>query len=304
MNTLYQKIDRCRNCVRSRADEQETLWCDHDYIGSPYNVSGINADYDLIPDWCPEVTARLEELYKQIFSGAQYFRIMDFIDRQKAWAPVEAIWHGKEHAKHVVRLGEYFLNELRSDVVWEYKITEKDIWLFKIAALLHNIGVFRVSANHAAKSAEMASDFLGDRTLISQDDADIITHAIGQHSDGDELNAVVDATLFLADKLDVAADRIRPDRAKSGELTPMQQEMQKIVTASLAMTKKFDSAYGHLSNVAELRYQTIGTFNPKALSEWPKCITGPRKVALEYLKCSDFKFIVNGHQIDYEPIIN
>ena len=334
-NTLYLKIERCRDCFFHANDKAYTIWCHYDWflsyrqaigasisqcaeydarremiplhergkearpIGNQYSAAG--ADHDLIPDWCPIIVARLEQLYKQILGSGHYFRITGFIDQQKTEAAKEGFWYGKEHAEHVVRLGEYFLNELRKDLLWEGRITEKDIWLFKIAALLHNIGIFRVSANYAAKSAEMAHDFLGDRTLISQNDADVIIHAIEQHSDGEELNTIVDAALFLAGKLDMAADRIKPDHIESGELSSLQQEMLKIGLVELAVAK----GPGDVSDrVAELRYQTVGIFDPKVLTECPQCIAGPRKVALDYLKCSEFKFTINGCLIDYETIIN
>lgn len=107
--------------------------------------------------------------------------------------------HGRYHTTFVVNTIEKLLTKLnfKNDI----------IELGKIAGLLHDIGTIEGKNKHAYRSSEMCIHFL-DKTKLSQDNKNIIIHAIEDHSNGNEINSPIGAALLLADKIDISKNRV------------------------------------------------------------------------------------------------
>lgn len=185
--------------------------------------------------------------------------------------------HGRYHTMFVVNMIEYVLKELG--------FSKNIIELGKIAGLLHDIGVITGKKGHALKSSIMCVQFL-DKTNLSQENKEIIIHAIADHSIGKEITSPVGAALILVDKIDISKFRI------------------------LELGKK-DAWHNNLLNLEEvilkvkankiiINYVVNDKFSKeKLLSEYKKKVTLPIK-ASKYLGC-DCIFEING-KIDMDFI--
>lgn len=107
--------------------------------------------------------------------------------------------HGRYHSTFVINTIENLLTKLNFE--------EDIIELGKIAGLLHDIGTIEGKKGHAHRSSKICIHFL-DKTKLSQESKDIIIHAIEDHSNGNEINSPVGASLLLADKIDISKNRV------------------------------------------------------------------------------------------------
>lgn len=107
--------------------------------------------------------------------------------------------HGRYHTNFVIENIEKLLTKLN--------FGEDIIELGKIAGLLHDIGTIEGKKGHAHRSSEMCVHFLN-KTELSQENKDIIIHAIEDHSNGNEINSPVGAALLIADKIDISKNRV------------------------------------------------------------------------------------------------
>lgn len=182
--------------------------------------------------------------------------------------------HGRYHTNFVIKTIENLLNKLNFD--------KNIIELGKIAGLLHDIGTIEGKKGHAYRSSEMCTHFL-DKTSLSQENKNIIIHAIIDHSNGDEINNPVGAALILADKIDISKNRVlelgKKDRWHSNllniEKTILNVEDDKII----------------------INYIVNNKFSKEILAEqWKKGIILPIKASNYFgYKCI---FQINGNVVD------
>lgn len=327
-NYFYQRVTKCTECS---CHDLSPRWLFCEYGATSLFKKGesrlINNEGDegqrtgegfsYIPDWCPAISGRIDQLYSKLLEDKSFKKVAKKCNRP--YDPDDFMTnfnHDLRHAVHVLHYGLDFLNQLPVDqygyVRYPADLSKKDIRylkrdrnLFKIAAILHDIGLSKTDDNHAAVGAEMAKRYL-DPHYISPSDAEIITHAIAQHSDGKELNNIVDAALYLADKLDV--DRYRLINQKRKKLKhPVEKLMRQIKkitytipTVSCGMGL---GAYDAVGDTAILRYVVKGDYDATVFYDWGSSIIAPLRVAKEFLGLRHFKFLVNDTEMDYQNII-
>ena len=256
-------------------------------------------DGEAIPDFCPFVIERLEKVLKVIDEGSIGTipkKFINQIERKQKDDPNPKFYadHGWGHVRRVTAIGKDFLE---SCVGYGYSSSNtvlKEKFLLEIAALMHDIGLADSARNHEIHSAELAKKYLsGPKVDIDLEDACTIVHAIYNHSKGDETQTIIDAALILADKLDVAKERIiRPE----DEIT---KELLKVHATGFRFHGKLGKAKS-----AELWYETDEGFNALALRDWPKAVSIPYRITTEFLGLSEFMFTINGRQIDFKGIIS
>lgn len=119
--------------------------------------------------------------------------------------------HGREFLSRITVAGEKLLRDFDKLGLKEQVDIEISVLRFKIAALMHTIGLKEVVKNSDIRSAELAKRYLqrylknGD---IDKSDVDVITHAIQNYSKGEHLSNLVDVALLLANKLDTTNRRV------------------------------------------------------------------------------------------------
>ena len=204
---------------------------------------------------------------------------------------------GADHSwRHIRRVSEIGMDFLEHCVAYGYSSADtvlKEKLLLQIAAYLHDIGLADSANNHDIHSAELAKKYLsGPKVDIDLEDAYTIVHAVANHSDGKEMNTIVDVALILADKLDVTADRIVRVTDK------ITAECMKIQATEFKLHGKLMKA-----ERAELRYTVDKGFDLSIFKAWPKAIKIPYRVATEYLGLKDFRFFVNDEQIELKTVI-
>jgi len=178
--------------------------------------------------------------------------------------------HGRYHTMFVVKHIEYVLRKLGYD---DYTVE-----LGKIAALLHDIGTLTGKEGHAIKSSEMCEYFL-DRTELTDEDKGSITHAIKDHSNGDEINSPFGAALLLIDKVNLCRERVLvKDTDDAWLINLLEIENTKITVKNKRIT---------------INYVVTPKFSKKMFdSDWTKGKTVPKK-ACDYLGCECI-FQING----------
>ena len=273
------------NCPGGHA----TYYCAHDLKNPGLDVG----DGEKIPDFCPFVLERLEKVLEQTdtaISKINPARMLKQIEKRQEDDPNPkfAADHGTKHVERVCSYGGKFLSDLISHGRNTENSIQKQQLLLQIAAKMHDIGLADSPRNHAIHSSELAKRFLQSPKIdIGAQEAYDIAHAIYNHSDGRETTNLLDAALLLGDKLDVAKERIIRTP------TPITIELLKVEKVEYVLTGDFK----HL-NGAELHYTTSGeNFKIGALAEWPKCVSVPRAIAMDFLKIP-FKFIVDDVEID------
>lgn len=96
-------------------------------------------------------------------------------------------------------------------ILREFKYSEDDINLVKIAAFMHDIGNNINRADHAISGANMAFNILRGLNMDPVDIAKIVA-AIGNHDEGSSYPvSPISAALILADKCDVRRNRVRKE---------------------------------------------------------------------------------------------
>lgn len=168
--------------------------------------------------------------------------------------------HGRYHVTFVVNTIETLLTELDFD--------KHIIELGKISGLLHDIGTINGKKGHAGRSSEMCVQFLN-KTNLSQEDKDIVIHAIEDHSNGDNIASPVGAALLLADKIDISKNRV----LELGKQDHWHSNLLNIEETILKVDDK---------NII-INYIVNDKFSKEILlGEWKKGITAPIK-ASKYL---------------------
>ena len=291
------EIDKCIDCPYCyKPQGYVDFYCRHD-LHSP----GIEVgDGEAVPDYCPFVIQRLDAVLNEIVGmtdGRIPKKFINEIERKQRDCPNSRFGadHAWKHINSVMETGKIFLEHCTTFGFSTANTVLKEKYLFWIAALMHDIGLADTNINHAIHSAELAKKYLS-RVDIDEKDAATIVHAISNHSDGGETQTIVDAALILADKLDVTKNRLTKDRAIIDN-DAIFAEMQKIEKVEFYFFGRDGKAEG-----AKLRYSTSGDFNVSALSSWPKCVTIPKKVALEYFKVPKFRFFVDDEEIDVKTV--
>jgi HD superfamily phosphohydrolase YqeK len=198
------------------------------------------------------------KLHEKILNDKKYLKAMEKID--EVCTPDINIqydsWHGISHAKGVMSQAVDFLKRLGE--------SEQVIELAKVAALLHDIALQDGhKGDHAKIGAKMAKEYL-DKLDLSDKDKKLIQHAICFHSRGEEIDNNLDAAILVGDKLDINYARVRFARPNG-----INEYMMLIDKIEYILDEK----------IATLKYTVKDGFDVKCLSEWPKAVTIPAKVA-------------------------
>ena len=111
--------------------------------------------------------------------------------------------HGIRHASKVAEVAATILRELG-------RYDERQIELVQIAGLLHDIGNMIARRPHATSSSLIAFDLLRERGMPMSEVTQVVA-AIGGHDEQEEGEPTTDigAALIIADKADVARERVR-----------------------------------------------------------------------------------------------
>lgn len=293
---LNLEFERCVDCPYcTKPDDGKDFCCQHKLKKSVPEVG----DGERVPDSCPFVIMRLQEVMKTIRDGTSSSIPKKFIvqiERKQKDDPNPKFFadHGWEHIRRVTAIGKRFLDDC---VIYGYsseETVEKEKLLFEIAAYMHDIGLADTFRNHEIHSEELAKKYLsGPKIDIDIEDACTITHAIYNHSKGEETDTIIDAALILADKLDMTAKRVaRAEDDITREMLKIQNVEFKIVGES------------GIPRSVELRYETEPGFKPLKLKDWPKAVSIPYQITTEFLGLSEFKFIVNNEEVDIKEIIS
>jgi HD superfamily phosphodiesterase len=215
-------------------------------------------------------------IYEEILKNKNYLAVVEKIENIKFITDGKWDWeHGLNHYKRVAKYVKKILKQLNAD--------NRSIDLGMAAALLHDIGLSKSGSekiDHAIKSSEMFRNFIED-TNITEKEAEIMDHAISDHSKGNNINSLIGLSLILADKLDVTYRRTE----NSSIQDKMNKEIQKIRDVDIVINDKD----------LIVKYITIGEFNLNILREWEVAITIPQKIA-NYLnkRCV---FMINNKEI-------
>lgn len=216
-------------------------------------------------------------LYDKILHNQEYLELTEKIGKMKFITDGKWDWeHGLGHYKRVSEYVKKILEQLNA--------SKRDVELGMVAALLHDIGLSESGMNkidHALKSSKMFQKFLND-TDITNDEIEILEHAIKDHSKGNEINSNIGLALVLADKLDVTYHRT----INSSIQDEMNKEIQKIKNVDIIINEQD----------LIVKYTVDGNLNLNILRGWEKAITIPKKMA-NYLN-KNYIFMVNNETID------
>lgn len=220
-------------------------------------------------------------LYNKILTNTEYLETVKKIENIRFITDGKWDWeHGLGHYKRVAKYVHKILSQLSVD--------ERTIDLGMAAALLHDIGLIKGDkVDHAIESGRIFTNFI-DKNDISKKEKEILKQAITDHSKGKDIKSLVGLALVLADKLDVTYHRTE----NSSIQDTMNKEIQKI--------KKVDINISNKNLIVS--YETGDNFDIIILTEWPKAVIVPYKVA-KYLN-KNFKFLINNKEIDIQNLIN
>ena len=184
--------------------------------------------------------------------------------------------HGTYHAN--------FVSHRTGEILASLGFNNRTVELGKIAGLLHDIGCIRGKKNHAIKSSQMCETFLNKTNLTSKEQA-MIFQAIADHSNGDEITSPVGAALLIADKTDLAKERI----LDYTNLNNYHKNLLEVESVKLSLRK----------GTMIINFVASEKFSPTVLHGfWSKAFSVPAKAA-RFLGCIAV-FMVNGSQI-YAP---
>ena len=107
--------------------------------------------------------------------------------------------HGSYHAGFVEKRVEKILTDLNYD--------KRTIEIGKITGLIHDIGCISGKKGHALKSSQMCKKFLC-KINVTTLEKKIITQAILDHSNGNNIKSAIGASLLIADKTNLSKKRI------------------------------------------------------------------------------------------------
>ena len=166
------------------------------------------------------------------------------------------VWRGKKHSFSVMRNCEKILKSLNC--------TDEEIFLGKIASLLHDIGCVDGRQNHEEKSAIYARKYLENKDLTSNQ-IDVIVDAIKNHKDGNSINSNISAALCFADKIDICKDAVR-NMDTTDSFVKNMLSIDKV-------TLEFEE------DKISVNYKVDEDFMPENVLNWDKAILIPRKIA-------------------------
>ena len=289
----------CRECpyVREKTERGGKFYCVYHGMKNP----GLDVgEGDYIPDWCPFVLIRLEKVAKTIHdcSGAcipkKYLTAIERKQKLGDPDPKFGADHSFGHAHRVFEYGRDFLEECIGFGILSNNQIQKLNLLLEIASELHDIGLADSARNHNIHSAELAKKFFeSGKVDIDEEDAQMITHAIYNHTKGHETRNFLDAALLLGDKLDVTKDRIVSTRNN------ILFELTKVNKVEFELFGKLSEPRG-----AKLTYYTEDNFNYLALRDWDKCISVPLRLTENFLKLPEFHFFINEKEVDVSEILS
>jgi len=283
------EVRKCQDCPFVRKQKGYAGWfCTHDL-----HTPGIEVNENMVPSWCPFVVGRLQKvlgIMEDVSEASIPKKWIRQIERKQKDHPDPKFGadHAWKHIENVTSYGEDFLEYcVGYGIVSNNEVMRLKL-LLRIAAMLHDVGLAETNEGYAIHSAGMARKYLSSKKIdIEERDIDLICHAISDHSYGQDTKNLLDAALLLGDKLDVTRDRmIRKTK-------PIIEELMKVEKVEYRFLGKLFVPTG-----AELRYFTNGDFDVSVLKSWPKAITIPRKVTLEFLGLSSFKFLVDGKEVN------
>ena len=164
--------------------------------------------------------------YNQILEDpviVNYYKLISKMEdrRVEGWAH-----HDLNHVKNVANLVEQILNSLGG---YDNNFIEEA----KIAAILHDIGMFRKKKKHNEYGAEYAKYYLKKRNIKLEHEDEVI-EAIRIHRDGFETNNLIALTIVLADKLDIKYTRV----AKNGRNILGMRQMLHITDIDIKIENK------------------------------------------------------------------
>jgi HD superfamily phosphohydrolase YqeK len=107
--------------------------------------------------------------------------------------------HGLIHSINVSKTIEYIMNKLNYS--YDYIIAGR------VSAIMHDLGCINGKSDHASRSHEIAKKYLKKLDIKYKKE---ILNAILNHSNCTNASGDLDIILFLADKLDIAKDRVGP----------------------------------------------------------------------------------------------
>lgn len=220
----------------------------------------------------------LEQLHSHILNDPEWREWANIVDNYTIEEGVKfGCNHGKQHWLDTADIAADFTRCAGGNA--------REIVLADASGLLHDCGMIFGQDNHAKNGARLIRPYLkarfGKECPLNDVDIEIISHAIAQHGDCDEINNLVDAALMFADKIDLGKHRIRGIVYNDIQLCESQidQINFKITVDTLV-----------------INYVADPGFNFRVLLNcWPKCYEVPRKVAA-YLGKS-FALFVNNERI-------
>lgn len=220
--------------------------------------------------------------YEIVINNKEYLETVKKIENIKFITDGKWDWeHGLGHYKRVSEYTGKILEQLGAD--------SRTIELGMVAGLLHDLGLSESGVNkidHGIISSKIFRKYLVN-TDITENEMDILEHAIKNHSKGNDIKTLIDLALVLGDKLDVTYHRT----INSSIQDKINIEIQKIKSVDIDIT----------DNDLIVNYVTDDNFDLSVLREWNKAITIPIKMA-KYLK-KNFKFLINNKCADYTCVI-
>ena len=217
----------------------------------------------------------IERIHQQIYSHPEW----------RAWTKMVDSYTTDDNVEFGIDrgLGHWFnMTTMAPDFVADAGGSKHECLLADIAGLLSCCGLICGFENYAKNSARIAQAFLegnwgGSHGPLSQDDINIICHAIAHHDTGKDIRNIVDAALCMADKLDIARNRVKDP------CTPIQEALVHISSVSYSFTD---------DGILILNYNADDAFNAVDFMErWPESYMVPFKVAT-FLK-KKFAFFLN-----------
>lgn len=314
MNRLFSGLEDCReceNCIEARI-KSGAIWfcgkCSTDKMTDtkgkgqiPYveidrieDKSRIESFVVNVPDWCQMLITTYGKVYNSILQDQVY---CDGIEKIASKKPSSNKGHDYEHVRRVIGYGEKFIRQY-NEAFPDLAANMKDLWLFRIAALLHDFGRAEGEKNHSKRSADFAQQYLEENTVINGVELDRIVNAIAHHSDGKAMDDIIAVALYLGDKLDMTKERIVADAGD--KLSSTVEEMKKIEKIEYIILKDEDNE----PIGAELYYMVGDGFDLDRFNDYEKWINVPLRVTTEYLGLDQFELFVNDTPISYRAFLN
>ena len=219
-------------------------------------------------------------LYTKLLNDDKYLEVVKKIEGIKFITDGKWDWeHGLGHYKRVANYMRKILKQLNVD--------ERTIELGMVTALLHDISLIKGDkTNHAEESSMIFTNFINEKDFSTKE-IEILSQAICDHSNGNNIKTLVGLSLVLADKMDITYHRT----INSSIQDYMNKQIQKIKEVDIEIT----------NDKLILKYTTDYDFDVEILKDWEKAINVPQKAA-NYLN-KKFIFLINKEEIDINTIL-